>query len=88
MTNRAELISELNSLQGLLDIMVNKRKKKIIVRWILGTIFYTSLWHLTWVKYLLWIAIPLELILLAITVFAYYKLNLKIKVIQSQLDAY
>ncbi|MEM9820617.1 MAG: hypothetical protein AAF985_06075 [Bacteroidota bacterium] len=85
MANKAQLISELESTQALLDIIVQKRKQKVLVRWVLGILFYTAFWHLNWVRLLLWVAIPLELILLMLTILSYFRLKRKIEWLQQQL---
>lgn len=86
MTKQAVLFTELETSQALLDIIVNKRKKKMFIRWFLGIVFYASFWDANWVRNLLWIAIPLELLLLAFTLYSYYRLKNKIKNIEGQLE--
>lgn len=86
MTKQAVLFTELETSQALLDIIVNKRKKKMFIRWFLGIVFYASFWDVNWVRNLLWITIPLELLLLAFTLYSYYRLKNKIKNIEGQLE--
>jgi len=87
MTSRAELLSELEATRGLLHEIVHKRKKKILVRWILGAIFYIAFWHIGWIRTLFWIGLVLELTLFAFTVWSYFRLKAKIRDIEEKLDA-
>ncbi|MEO1626671.1 MAG: hypothetical protein AAFV25_16060 [Bacteroidota bacterium] len=78
MDDRATLISELVSKEALLHLILGKRKKKMMCRWALGIPFYYFLWHLSWVKVLFWIAVPMELGLLVFTLWSYRRLRLQI----------
>ena len=82
MSNKQELLNELHTSQELLDLVVTKRRKKMLIRWGFGIIFYVSLWHLSWVRILFWIGLVMELILLAFTLSAYVKLRAKVKATQ------
>ena len=71
-TNQSDL---LNTEVGLYEIVVARRWKKMLIRWVLGAVFFVALWHLKWVRVLFWISLPLELLLLLITLIVYYKLR-------------
>ena len=64
-----------NAKQGLYEITVSRRWKKMLIRWILGAGFFVWLWHLRWVRILFWISLPIELLLLAVTLLVYFKLG-------------
>ena len=85
MKNKEALLSELANRKELLDIIVNNRKKKILVRWILGVIFYYLFWQIGWVYYLFWVGLLLELILFLITLISLFLLRTNIQSIQKEL---
>ncbi len=86
MKDRTTLLAELDTAQALFDHIITNRKKKILIRWIIGILFYASLWQYAWIRTLFWIGLVLELLLLAFTLSAYFKLRAKIKRLHLELN--
>lgn len=88
MENRTltELIIELADAQNLYFEIITLRKRKMIVRWILGALFYYCFWGYTWVEYLFWIGLFSEMILLIFTLGVYFRLKSKIQLLEKQIS--
>ncbi len=85
MKDSTHLKNELAKSKDLYYNIITRRKKKMIGRWIIGAIFYYSFWNFTWAKYLFWIGLFSELILLAFTVRIYFRLKSKIQKLEKKL---
>lgn len=85
MKNNKHLKKELDQSKDLYYHVITIRKKKMMGRWILGAIFYYSFWNYTWAKYLFWIGLFSELILLVFTLRIYFRLKSKIQKLEVEL---
>lgn len=86
METREGLNTKLEKYYGLLDIIVYKRKTKIIARLLLSIPFYYFLWHITWVRWMFWIGLPLEIVMSLGTVFFYFRLHNMIRKTKIELE--
>lgn len=85
MKDSTHLKNELAKSKDLYYNVITLRKKKMIGRWIIGAIFYYSFWNFTWARYLFWIGLFAEIILLAFTLRIYFRLKSKIQKLEREL---
>lgn len=82
---REQLAAELVAAKEMQYAIFDKRKWKVLIRWVLGAIFYYILWDYSWARLMFWISVPLELILLLFSTLSYTRLSAKIKVLEDEL---
>lgn len=85
MKTKEALLEKLRQYEDLMDIIVRKRKWKVIIRLLLSVPFYYFLWHITWIRYMFWISMPLEIVMLLLTIFFYFRLRDKIQETENEL---